>query len=51
MKIIVPIPRPRNTVARALRSPLFHKRVIPSKKTYSRKGRQPSSHKNDGGHY
>ena len=32
-------PKPRNPEARALASPLFRRRVVPSGKAYSRKGR------------
>jgi hypothetical protein len=32
-------PRPRNPVARALRTPQFKKRIVRSAKSYRRKGR------------
>lgn len=42
-------PRPRNAEARALESPLFRSRVVPSGKVYRRKGRSPASPKSTEG--
>jgi len=40
--------KPRNPVARALRAPVFRKRVVRNRKTYTRKGRQAGEDR-DGG--
>jgi hypothetical protein len=37
------LPRPRNPEARALSSPLFRQRAVPSGKVYRRKGRGVAS--------
>jgi hypothetical protein len=35
-KIIVPLNKPRNTIAKDLRSPKYHMRVVSCKKQYNR---------------
>ena len=40
--------KPRNPVARQLRSPAWRKRVVRSRKTYRRKGRQTCEDRDSG---
>lgn len=39
--------KPRNPIARALRSPAFRKRIFRSRKIYARKGRTPPGRSTD----
>ena len=45
MKVNLKVPKMRSGAARALANPMFRKRVVGSKKLYSRKGKTSSNKK------
>lgn len=44
--IIVELNKPRNPIAKDLRTPKYHMRVVKSKKIYSRKSEKRITHEN-----
>lgn len=45
MRLVVQVPKPRSDAARALADRRYHHRVVRSKKTYTRRGRNSSTRK------
>lgn len=45
MKVFLKVPKRRSGVAQSLANPIFRKRVVSSKKLYSRKGKTSSNKK------
>ena len=48
MKNAKPAPKPRNSIARGIRTARFCKRIVRSRKTYRRKARGTDRHGNTG---